>query len=435
MTEPKHMKSSSSEFGRADICLFGRYCDSVNLYYIAFSIYMFINIIMRTRYGGVPAGAEGIWPTISRVLQACILVLLVAKGFIQSYTLRQIAVVALITILALLNRTVTHWNFLVWIAAFVICAQGVSIRTLAKITIIIWTPIIIITALLSCLGIIDNYTIFGVWGRSALSPEPMARYSLGFIHPTTFGLVCTAVCTALLVLAEKWRHPWVAVVLSLVVAVLVYLVTNSRGPVLTSVFAVVLFGLSRIKKPYISRTLVLLAGLVYAAMVCMTLVGSFFYSEKNPIMILLNKVSSNRFKFGNMLIEDGGLSLLGIGRDSWPHIEVDGVQQFSIDSAYMFAVASFGIIGIIILIIIAKLYVVAWKENWFGPALFGLSVFLVAGFTEQVPFMPFYNYYVIAFAALLYGKRLSVVDNGNWGHLKYNSNKIPTWIRILINKE
>lgn len=398
----------------------------VLLYYIAFAIYVALSLLLRTRYAGVPAGAQGAWPTASRFLQVGALGLLAIKFFTQVFTKKQMLIILVVVALALLNRMASKWNYLIWIAAFVVTAQGVSVRKLAKISLAVLVPLIVLTVVLACLGIVDNYSIWGAWDRSPAGPQE--RFSLGFIHPTALGIVCVAACLSALVTAKK-RWAWVVLVVAAVVTGLVYMVTDSRGPVLVMVFAAFLFVMLSIKSDLVHRWVLRGIAAAYGLMLGITFCGAVFYSPDNPFMELLNTVSSDRLRFSHMFLEQGLLSPFGVARAAWPHLGPENMQLFGLDNAYFFAIASFGLVtGVAILVVIALFLRKVLRERPAGvsPSVLGFSSYLVAGFMEQIMYAVAFNYFAVALASMIYGQSIDALDDGEWV-LDDDARTLPEW--------
>lgn len=397
------------------------------LYYIAFAIYAVLSVLLRTRYAGVPAGAQGLWPTMSRLLQVVILGLLAVKFFTQSFTKRQMAIVLIVLALALVNRVVATWNYLIWIVAFVVTAQGVSVRKLAKISLVAFVPLIVLTVVLSCFGVVENYSIWGAWNRSPAGPQE--RFSLGFIHPTALGIVCAAACLSALVATKKKRWAWAVLAVSAAVTALVYMITDSRGPVLVMAFAAFLFVLLSISRELVHRWALRAIAAAYGLMLTVTFFGAIFYSPDNPFMELLNTMSSDRLRFSHMFLEQGLLTPFGVPRTAWPHLGPENMQLFGLDNAYFFALASFGwVTGVVILVVIALFLRKVLRERPAGvsPSVLGFSSYLVAGFMEQIMYAIAFNYFAVALASMIYGQSIDALDRGEWV-LDDDARTLPEW--------
>lgn len=343
-----------------------------------------------------------------------VLVLLAIKFFSQSFTKRQMAIVLVVIALAVLNRIVSKWNYLIWIVAFMVTAQGVSVRKLAKISLAVLLPLIVLTVVLACLGVVENYSIWGAWDRSPAGPQE--RFSLGFIHPTALGVVCVATCLSALVTAKE-RWAWVVLTVAAVVTGLVYTVTDSRGPVLVMAFAAVLFVLLNIKSEFVHRWALRGVAAVYGLMLAVTFLGALFYSPDNRFMELLNTVSSDRLRFSHVFLEQGLLSPFGVGRSAWPHLGPEGLQLFGLDNAFFFAFASFGVVtGAVVLVVIALFIRKVLRERPLGvsPSVLGFSSYLVAGFMEQIMYAVAFNFFAVALSSMIYGQTIEALDDGEW---------------------
>ncbi len=384
------------------------------LYYSAFGMYVFVSILYRTVYGAVPAGAESVWAGASKFLTGLCAGLLLIKILFQSYTKRQALLIGVTGVLVLVNLVVSRWTLLVWISLFVVAAKGVAIRRLAKLSAAIVIPIAVLTVILALVGVVENYQVTNIAGRTTLLGG-MSRYSLGFIHPNALASIALDIILSLLILTEKHGKK-TGIILSALIGVVVYAITDSRGLLLVLVVVLALQGILLVNRESLKKYA--LNGIVamYVAVVIFSILSAVLYSPSNKLAISINKMMSNRIVFPHDFLVQGLLSPFGAAESAWPNKpDAQGVNQFVIDNSYFFSIAAFGLIlGTLFLVALLLLLLDARREKNLGPTTVGFTAFLVMGFMERTMLMVCINYFIIALSCLLYGCRIYVLDDGEW---------------------
>lgn len=384
------------------------------LYYCSFAIYSFVSVLYRTVYGSLPNGSESPWAILSKILTGTIAFLLIIKIILQTYTKRQLVLVGVLGVLVLINLLVSRWTLMVWLFLFVVAAKGVSVRRLARCSAIVIIPITVITILLALSGCIENYQVVNVAGRTTLLGG-ISRYSLGFIHPNAFASVSLEIMLSLMVLTEK-RRKAVALVTSVLIGVAVYAVTDSRGLLLVIFVVLLLQCASLVGKDSLKRWVLNGAVIAYIIVVSFTFLTAVLYDPSNKLLIMINKVMSNRIVFPHDFLMQGLLSPFGTAESLWPsRPNALGVDQFVIDNSFFFSVAAFGmVLGGLLLVSLLFFLLKMKKEDNLGPTAIGFTAFLAMGFMERTMLMVCINYFIIGICCLLYGCRISTLDDDKW---------------------
>lgn len=165
------------------------------VYYIAYSLYVLVCFINVSAYESVFGLSKQIFDSI---MQFFVLFLLVGKFLSQRASLKSWVISILVVGVGYISWRSSGEGWLFWLALFVVCSEGVQIRTLAIIVLAIVAPMTIATMTCGATGIIENR--IGV--RSSLQSGSI-RQTMGFIQPNYVGYYLLLICIAVFTLRFK----------------------------------------------------------------------------------------------------------------------------------------------------------------------------------------------------------------------------------------
>lgn len=154
------------------------------LYYFAFAIFSIQCAIERTTF------TEILFIPIDEftsLTQALIVFSLISKYIMQRASFKCWAFSLAIVLISFISWRQSGESSLFWASIFIVCANNVRIRPLAKIALTVSFATLIITILSAGFGVIENK----VFVRGGIT-----RYALGFNHPNALGLYLFNACVA-----------------------------------------------------------------------------------------------------------------------------------------------------------------------------------------------------------------------------------------------
>ena len=326
------------------------------LYYFAFAIFSIQCAIERTTF------TEILFIPIDEftsLTQALIVFSLISKYIMQRASFKCWAFSLAIVLISFISWRQSGESSLFWASIFIVCANNVRIRPLAKIALTVSFASLIITILSAGFGVIENK----VFVRGGIT-----RYALGFNHPNALGLYLFNACVA---------------------------------------FSALRFG----KNPIPDFGLIAVSILTYflVAVFIVIIVSAYLmiaYDPSNPIQFELNKLLSGRLRLANGYFEMQPITLFGSDFSGLPPIYWEnGVPSaFVVDNAWCHLLLRFGLIpAFCFLFGYIAILIKAVRQGWWNSIFFGLVLMSIYGLCETLGIHFECNYFLFAVGAeLLY---------------------------------
>lgn len=345
--------------------------------------------------------------SIEIILQVACVMALGVKMLFQRYTFSSMSTALCLSLLVVVSAVACKSYELLWIVLFTATAQGVRIRPLAAIAAITSAVILVFAVLGSITGAIP--TIYG--GRDGVLG---VRSSMGFSHPNYFGKAILKLCMAWMVL----RYPKVTIYDALLFALGFFVtleVADSRTAatgilLMFVVLVVVKLALCKLRKRAVLCCFLTL--LVFAA--CVSYYFMVFYDSSNVLHRLLNDLLSGRLYYAHHYFEAYSPSMMGTDFSKAPVVYAASgsvTSNFVVDNAFCRIVIRYGYLSSALFLVgLFLVFRKALKEDDLGVCVVGLTICVLLGFSERYMLDVGFNYFLIAFAALLYSKPLASLD-------------------------
>lgn len=370
--------------------------NAVWLFYVAFALRFigsFFEVTTFTCLLFVPKGLA------IDVLDAIAVLLLLAKFLLQKTSIVGWCCAAVIVLAGFLSWRCGHESFFFWLTLFFVCSEGVSLKTLARISITLTSFLVIITLLCSSVGAIENR----IFERASGS-----RPAYGFAHPNYLGLYLLALAIDLVVLRIE-EKPGVTVMAILAFFLLDVLFVGSRS----SGAAMALLGLlficfSRVSKSRTRRRLTM----AFAVFVLLSIVGSVAVMVRydsslpvvNDLFRSINVALSGRLSLAHKYFEMQPLTAFGDDFSRFPPIywELGQPATFLVDNAYCHVLLRFGVVPFALMVTgFVLLFVDLIRKNTWNSLLLGIVVMAFVGLSEARGMHVEYNYFLIGMASEL----------------------------------
>ncbi len=363
-------------------------------YYLAFAIYYVQFVLERTTFTDFLFMPIDVFTGVTQIV---VLLLLFSKFVMQRASFRCWLFATLVVLVGFLSWRQSGEGWLFWASLFIVCANGVRLRPLAKISLALSLLILALTTLFACCGVIEN--------RVSLRAG-VTRYALGFTHPNHLGLVLLNVCVAFSVL-RFGKNPAPDLILIAVAAIMNLAICDSRSAALLSLLQAVLLLIFYFAKNEGPRK-ALRYGFVAVAFAVLALSFYFMvaYNPSNPVEFALNSVLTGRLRLANGYYEMQPLTLLGSDFTAFSPIywENGKAYTFVVDNAWCHLVLRYGLIPTLLFLAgYALLFLKLVRQRRWDAVLFGLLLMSVYGFSETLGIRFECNYFLYAVGAeLLY---------------------------------
>lgn len=358
-------------------------------------IYIAVSIITRMstyRYFNFVSLTENI--ILLFVLMVGVLVILCSKYSFSEYFLILILLL-LATAPFVINRDIYLLVLVVLSLAF---TQIASLLVVKKIFFLSLTSSIFVLFSFK-LGFISQYIMYR---------EGIPRYSLGFYHPNTLGVVFFILLAEYFFL-KNGKLKIYNFLLSLGISFYIYYLTNSRTTLAITVFLILGICCVRyINKEKLKRffsifrffPLIYLAATIWA-------VNNY---PTNNLVYQVDKILSGRIYYGRLF-----LNIYDINSFGNPDLEIIGTKQVSesygalkgmiLDNSFLLVLVRYGIIPLLLLIALYTILIVFIHKQEKYYFLIILVAFLTLGISESLTFNYQYNVFLLfMFTPFFYNK-------------------------------
>lgn len=366
---------------------------SESLFYCAFAIYTLGVVIDSSSLQQVLPGSIELFDVF---VQFSVIALLLIKFISQRASPKSWAFACGLVLLGLLTWRQSQEGWFFWVPLFIVCAEGVEVKTLARVN---------FATLLLGFFFVLLLCFFGLLPDTQIVQDGYIRHSLGFRHPNTLALIPLMICVSYTVLCFG-ETPVKAISALLACDLFNQLTAHSRTVFLLSVIQIVLVLVFYFIKSAkwrkgatacFSLTAIVVIGASYYLMVA--------FDPSNSVHLQINSMLSGRFYLANGYYEMSPLTLLGnsfSGCQSLMWWEPEETRAIVIDNAWCHLVLKFGIVPTLLMIAgIFAIYREKIKAGQWDEALFGLTLMVCYGFTETVGIRIEYNYFLIVIGSQL----------------------------------
>lgn len=369
------------------------------LYYLAYAVYFVQCALNRTTFTEFLFMPVEVFASFAQLI---ILMLLFSKFVMQRASFRSWAFSALVVLIGFVSWRQSGEGWLFWVALFVVCANGVRLRPLAKITFALSLATLFVTMTFAQLGLIENWVF---------SRNNEVRYCMGFDQPNALGCYLLSLCVAFTAM-RFGKNPAPDLVLIGIVVALNLTVANSRTSALlmllqAAVLLIFYFVRNEGTRSCFRRC--------FAVALLLVIVVSFYfmvaYNPSSTIHAALNKLLSGRLYLAHGYYSMQPLTLIGSTFEGFAPIyrsSRTGLAAFCLDNAWCHLVIRFGIVPAVLLMAgYFALFLKLIKNRKWDALLFGLLMMGIYGFSETVGIRVECNFFLFAIGAdLLYSRRL-----------------------------
>ncbi len=362
------------------------------LYIIWFLIEIFINC--STAGQKVP---YSVYISIQRIPKYALLLYII---LFQQYTIRQLLIIAPLTILFYYSARLSHFYEFFYTWLFIL---GMKNSDFDKI------PLFSLWILGICIPVYALLCKTGVFSDAGVFRGDQFRTALGFIHPNSFG-VRIFIFSACWYYVRRNKLCIADYIFIILLALFVWFVPNSRTSCLCMlILSALLFLYS--KPSFTSSPLcsILNSCLIVCAAAANvgTVLLSLFYTENNSAMLLIDKALSGRLSIANKLYHEFGVTLFGqqIYVNMSERIFAGlGDTAINFDNSYMRILLHWGII-VYIVVSVLVIWGLIYEKRRNNPTLFLiLFMVLVYSFSEKILYQGTYCVFILALSDLLYSK-------------------------------
>lgn len=225
----------------------------------------------------------------------------------------------------------------------------IVIKFILKVS-VITTVFVIIYYFISKYGLDKIYTI-------STRGETL-RYSLGFIHPNSLGLIIFNEIMMYLYV-EFHKNNGIKFIISFIFTYLMYLVTDSRTAFIASILCILLFLIAEIRVNTIKKIIKVIGYYIFPIMGIFFVVLVYLYGKENSLGLKINELLSGRLMLTKTGYDLFGTSLFGLSNSYIYSFFEDA--YFYLDSLYAYLAIEFGFIWFFIFSIL--IYISLKKAN------------------------------------------------------------------------
>lgn len=368
------------------------------LYYFAYAVYFIQCALSRTcftKFLFIPV------EVFSSFTQLVVLLLLFLKFLMQRASFRCWALSAFIVLIGFGSWRQSGEGWLFWAALFIVCANGVGLRPLAKITFAFSLATLAVTMTSAQLGVIENWVS---------TRDGVVRYCMGFIHPNVVGRYLLCVCVAFSVM-RFGKNPVPDLALIGIAVALNLTIANSRTSALLLLLQAALLLVFFFVRNEVTRSIFRRC---FAVVLLLIIAASFYfmavYTPSNTFLAILNKLLSGRLSLAHSYYVMQPLTLMGSTFEGFAPIywNLQGEATFCVDNGWCHLVIRYGIVPATLFLLgyLALFFKLINHRKW-DALLFGLFMMGIYGFSETVGIRVECNFFLFAVGAdLLYSGRL-----------------------------
>ncbi len=328
-----------------------------------------------------------------------LIMLAVQIVIIQDYSLKELMVVAPISLVIAYATLNANHKALISMWLFVIAAKYIDVDRVARIAYTLLLTIIAIVLWLYYTGKIDDFTI---------RRGNMIRHSLGFSHPNQLGLRIFQLVLCRMFIRRN-RLNWMDYLITLFLGGFVYFVPNSQASFYSMIILLIMIIIYQISwdkvrgKEVISRALLFIIMLTNFGSMVLSLIDV----KRVPILRTFDRILSYRFSQCYRTYKYYGMSLVGTDIQTILAKPVIGrYYHFWLDNAYMAILLRYGVIVYFLFSAIYFMTAIKLKRTNQYFSLFVYALFSIYGIMEYNFFALAHNMFLLAIASLLFNRQV-----------------------------
>lgn len=363
------------------------------LYYGAFALCAFTTMVMRVTFYTVFFIPKSTFELVAYPLVACLLVIKILVC--RNGTDKLLLALALVAIGVVSVWVVHAWRFSI-LFFFIAAGEGIQLRRLALIVLVLQISIMIVTLPAAFMGRIDS-----VYIHRLVDGKWVPRSSYGYSHPNMLGQSFLAIACSYAVV----RFPRVHIVDVFVYGATILgaaLLVGARTAAACTVLAALLALLAPVlvKTPARKRVMAWIALGSFVAMGTLSLLMMVLYNDNVSWMHSIDQMLSTRFSLAHRFWEV--FPPTPFGREIMA-VKTEEILQTAPDNAYVRTLIKQGIVPAIVLgalCLATGIYIV--RYTIYDACVFGLIVFAIEGVMEMYATNFTLNYFLIACAWVLF---------------------------------
>lgn len=336
-----------------------------NLYKISLIIWIVSSIFFgRTTIGGIIGNIAITIYSLGRITTYMLLFCTILWGGLKK---KEITKAIIVLVILLLSAASSGEIVLVGVLLFVMAAKNINPDEILTVYFKIHLAVLLITVILAMTHIID---------MNVMNRGPIQRYSFGFSHPNGFGseVLTVVVCYV----TKKWnklKNYELVVITGL--GCFFLQVADCRMASLVLILYVICF--LTIKNIYKYKVNVVaiknVVILIFFAVILVTVCMTFFYSDQNNVLRIVDKIFSYRFNAMHTLYKVQGIKLFGQ--------KILDDTLIGIDNSYARVFLIGGIVPFLILIVFSVRICNIFAKRNEVKYLLAFATIILSGFIEN----------------------------------------------------
>lgn len=335
---------------------------------------------------------------LDKALLISVLVIAIFVIFFSKYRLTEFFLLffllLFVSIPFLINR---DHSILVIVILSIAFTEVASKKTIKKIFILSIIAVVFVLCSFR-LGIISQYIMYR---------EGVPRYSLGFYHPNTVGIIFFILLAEYFYLKNeklRLRH----FVVSISMSFFIFYLTNSRTTLIINI--ILILGILLVKYLNFDKIHRFLYIFIFLPSLCfvISIISTKIFLGSN-LVYRINELLSGRIFYGRLFIDLYGIHLFGN-----PNVKIIGTKQVSesygaskamiLDNSYLLTLVENGVIPLFFLLLLYTFLIFSVIRNERYYLLIILVSFLCLGLTESFAFNYQYNIFLLYFSAVFFHK-------------------------------
>ena len=325
---------------------------------------------------------------------------------IKKMSLKIIIISLIIITVLMVSYIITGDNNILLLYLLILIYPGEDFEKFIKKDIIIRVVLCTIVIILYNMDLTNNYFMY--------RPDGRIRSSMGFAHPNNFGMYMFTICADYVYLNyQKFKIKNYLVIL--IMALLIYFVSNSRTSVIGLLLLLVLIFLSqKLKIKYLYNNffkfIIINLPIIFIAL---TLIFVNLYNNHNEFVIKVNEILSNRIFYASSFLNEYDINLLGnkINYISTQEAKLISERASVLDNSYLSLVLNYGILTFIIIYYLLRKIINTAYEKKDGAMLSIITVYVLICMIESILYKYQFDIYIMYFALYLHQYSKKLGDN------------------------
>lgn len=329
-----------------------------------------------------------------------LMLLLVQIVFFQRYQVRELVIIAIVTIPIVIATLNSSYNIMMSTWIFVVASKYIDFDKLVEIAYFVQIIMVALVFFLFFTGVIDEYTMYR---GSTL------RHSLGFSHPNHLGvrIFQLVVCRCYL---RRNKLGVSDIIIVLLAGNFVNVVSNSK----TAYYALLIFTIMIFlhiilsKKEALIERVISYTIVVAVAVNVLSVILSIIDVKKYSILNLFDRVMSSRFSKCHKTVKYYGVPIWGqdVQKTVKRHI-IGSFYNFWLDNAYMSILLRYGVVVFLIFSILYIAVMIYLKKEKQYMLLEILCLYAIYGVMENYLFSMSHNLFLLTLAYPIFRRELS----------------------------